>query len=74
MKFPWKDFIDQYISDFYRPSENSKRPDIQKYEKMAPKGSRLSQTGLITLFWKRFILIIYTIYTLNINTLVSTDG
>ena len=30
VKFPGKDLIGQYISDFYRRSENSKRSEIQK--------------------------------------------
>ena len=36
VKFPGKDFLDQYISDFYRRYENSEKPQIQKlWKKMA---------------------------------------
>ena len=30
VKFPGKDLLGQYISDFYHHSENSKRSEIQK--------------------------------------------
>ena len=40
VKFPGKDFLEQYTSDFYRRSENSKWPEIQKLWKKWHHDSR----------------------------------